>query len=248
MAKKRKKDQKEEQEEYEFVPPDFDEKEFLRKEIKDTRASLITIGVAAVFGIFAWGLASINSSLILPSLLLGVVGIFLLKFIYQLVKVDVSHFQKKNWVGVAGTFFFTFLAVTVLMINIPFLDLADPTVDKVIIWVDDGTELHGLGYDSVSNSWTIVAGDENWTKVIHSQDEVNITAHVTDNGRLSVVEIAVSPSIDTYTSMVKDGDSRYEHSITGDQLSHQALSFYIRAVDGAGNSVFFSPAATISVV
>ncbi len=248
MAKKRKKDKKEEEEEYEFTPPDFDEKEFLKKELKDTKASLVSIGVAVLFGVLAGGLASVDSSIVLPALLLGVAGLFLLKYIYQILKVDISHFQKKNWVGIAGTFFFTFLAITVLTINVPFKDLADPTVDHVIVWVDDGSpELHGLEYDSENSVWTIISGDPNWTKVIHSSDTVNITAHVSDNGRLDVVEIAIVPTISTYHAMVKYGDSRYNYSIQADQFAGQDLTFYIRAVDGADNSILFSPRAPISV-
>jgi hypothetical protein len=248
MAKKRKKDKKEEEEEYEFTPPDFDEKEFLKKEIKDTKASLVSIGVAVLFGVLAGALASIDNSIVLPALLLGVAGIFLLWYIYQLLKVDISHFQKKNWVGIAGTFFFTFLAVTVLTINVPFMDLADPTVDSVIVWVDDGSPvLHGLQYIPGNSTWMNISGGSPWDRVIHSSDTVNITAHVSDNGKLSVVEIAIVPTISTYHAMNKSVDSRYNYSIQADQFAGQDLTFYIRAVDGSGNSILFSPRAGISV-
>jgi hypothetical protein len=247
MAKKRKKDKKEEDEEYEFTPPDFDEKDFLKRELKDTKAALVSIGVAALFGVLAGALASIDSSIVLPALLLGVAGILLLKYIYQLLKVDISHFQKKNWVGIAGTFFFTFLAIAVLTINVPFIDLADPTVDKVIVWVDDGSPtLHGLQYDSETSAWTNISDDTGWDRVIHSSDTVNITAHVSDNGKLSVVEIAIVPTISTYHAMNKSAGSRYNYSIQADQFAGQDLTFYIRAVDGSGNSILFSPRAGIS--
>jgi hypothetical protein len=247
MAKKRKKDKKEEEEEYEFTPPDFDEKEFLKKELKDTKASLVSIGVAVMFGVLAGALGSIDRSIILPSLLLGLAGIFLLKYIYQFLKVDISHFQKKNWLGVAGTFFFTFLAVTVLVINVPFIDLAAPTVDNVVVWVDDGSPvLHGLQYIPENSTWLIISGGA-WDKVIRSSDTVNITAHVSDNGKLSVVDIAIVPTISTYHAMVKYGDSRYNYSIQANEFAGQDLTFYIQAVDGSGNSILFSPRAGISV-
>ena len=246
MAKKRKKDKKEE-EEYEFTPPNFDEKDFLRKEIKDTRTALITIGIAVVFGIVAGGISVIDRSLVALSLLIGLAGVVSLRYIYQLFKVDVSHFQKKNWLGSIGSFFFTFLAITVLLINVPFADFADPTVDKVIVWVDDGTlPLNGLEYDVAQEKW-VPTDPLNWT-AIRATDTVNITAHVADNGKLSVVEIAIGSSTGTYHSMVKGSDSRYEYSFTGDQLvPGQSMMFYIRAVDGAGNSLVFNPQTAISV-
>jgi hypothetical protein len=246
MAKKRKKDKKEE-EEYEFIPPEFDEKEFLKKEIKDTKVSLTTIAIAVIFGIVAGGIAEISRSLVAPALLIGFGGAISLKYIYQILKIDVSHFQKKNWLGAVGSFFFTFLAVTVLLINVPFADFANPTVDKVIVWINDGSELRAVHYDSETSRWvyTPADNDDTWTPVIHSGDAVNITALVTDNGKLSVVEIAVVPAIATYLPMTKDQDGRYNYSLTGDMLSGQGLSFSIRAVDGSGNSVLFSPSQTI---
>lgn len=246
MAKKRKKDKKEE-EEYEFTPPEFDEKEFLKKEIKDTKVSLMTIAMAVIFGIVAGGIAAINRSLVAPALLIGFGGALSLKYIYEILKIDVSHFQKKNWLGAAGSFFMTFLAVTVLMINVPIADFARPTVDNVIVWIDDGTELRRVDYDTETSRWTYVAGNQNdsWDPVIHSSDAVNITALVTDNGKLSKVEIAVVPEIATYRNMTKDADGRYQYNITGDVLHGQSLSFSIHAVDRAGNSELFSPAQTI---
>ena len=246
MAKKRKKDKKE-QEEYEFVPPEFDEKEFLKKEIKDTKTSLITIVIAVVFGILAGALSAINDSMVLPSLLFGLAGVVALKYIYGLLKVDISHFQKKNWLGSIGTFFFTFLAIFVLLINVPFLDLAAPSVDNVAVWVTEGTIEYGFEYDLSDAKWTA-------TNATHGSipetvtAEVNISADVADNGELSVVEVAVGSETGTYHPMTKGSDGRYQYQFTGDQLdSGRDLMFYIRASDMAGNSYVFSPARTIDV-
>ena len=249
MAKKRKKGKKEEEEEYEFTPPEFDEKEFLQKEIKDTKSSLITIAIAVVFGILAGGLAAIDRALVAPALLIGLAGVIFLKYIYQLLKVDISHFQRRNWLGAVGTFFFTFLAVTVLMINVPFIDLANPTVDKVIIWVDDGGVVNGAEYkfndEAKTFSWV---GYDNWTPTIRATSTVNLTAHIADNGKLTTTEVAIVPTVSVYHAMLKYGDSRYNYSFKGDQLSGQALLFYIHAVDSAGNEVQFNPTSTIPFV
>jgi hypothetical protein len=243
MAKKRKKDKKVD-EDYEFTPPEFDEKEFLKKEIKDTRISLVTIVLAIVFGILAGGLAAIDRSLVLPSLLIGLAGVVGLKYIYELLKIDVSHFQKKNWLGSIGTFFFTFLAIFVLLINIPSMDLANPSVEDVSIWVADGAVQYGFTYDSAKAVWNRTDKSIPTT----ATTIVNISANVADNGDLSVVEIAIGSAPGTYHPMTKGADGRYKYEVAGDQLdAGRDLMFYIRATDMEGNSIVFNPARTIDV-
>ena len=137
MAKKRKKDKKPE-EDYEFKPPEFNEREFLVKELRDTRAAIITVGVAILFGVAAGAVTALSHSIVGLAFIIGIAGMFLLKFIYKLIGVDISGFTKKNWAGTVATYFFTFLAIWVLLLNTPFLDLTDPGIDKAIVWVKDG--------------------------------------------------------------------------------------------------------------
>jgi hypothetical protein len=251
MAKKRKKDKKEE-EEYEFTPPEFDEKEFLKKEIKDTKTAIWTIGYAGVFGIIAGEISALGRSLVAPSILVALIGIVFLRYFYQMLDIDIGQFTRKNWVGNIGTFFFTFLAIWVLMVNVPFMDLANPSVDKVIVWVDDGTTIRGLEYKFVDArgiyDWVPISNDS-WSPVIHTTTTttVNITARVTDNGHLSVVEVAIG-STSTYYSMTGYDTKRFQYQFTGDKLvAGQGLMFYVRAGDRVGNSVVFNPQTTIPV-
>ena len=95
MAKKRKKE-KENKEEYEYTPPEFDEREFLLKELKDTKTVLMTVMLGAFFGAVAGLLSGISESLIMIGFALMVGGAFSLKYIYPLIKVDTSTFQRKN--------------------------------------------------------------------------------------------------------------------------------------------------------
>ncbi len=249
MAKKRKKGKKEEEEEYEFTPPEFNEKEFLQKEITDTRTAIFTIGYAIVLGIVAGGLSALGRSYVAPSVLIAVIGIALLRYYYKALNVDMSQFTRRNWLGNIGTLFFTFLAVWVLMTNVPFMDLAKPSVDKVIVWVDDGTTIHGLEYKLVpahgDYEWVVMDNDT-WTPPIHanSTTKVNITAKVTDNGQLSVVEIGIG-STATYYQMTGYDENRFEYQITADQLAGQSLMFYIHAADNAGNVDDWNPAVPI---
>jgi len=258
MAKKRKKDKKEE-EEYEFTPPEFDEQEFLQKEIKDTKTAILTIGYAIVFGIIAGGLAAIDKALVAPGILIGLAGIVSLRYFYKLMNFDISHLTRRSWVGTIGSFFMTFLAIWVLMINVPFMDLATPSVDKVVVWVDDGSALHGLEYKFVQTrgvyDW-VVMNNDTWTPVIHatSTTTVNITARVADNGHLSLVEVAIGSQTSSFWPMTAQGTlkARYQYQFAGNTPDHlvvgQGLLFYIHAQDRAGNSITFYPLTTIPVV
>ncbi|HUW42923.1 MAG TPA: hypothetical protein VMW02_01660, partial [Thermoplasmata archaeon] len=71
MAKKRKKG-KPEPEDYEFRPPDFDEKEFLQKELRDTRTALLTIVYAICFGLAAGLISMMGANLAPVAFLVGI--------------------------------------------------------------------------------------------------------------------------------------------------------------------------------
>ena len=51
MAKKRRIIEKEAQEEYEFVPPEFDEEEFIRKDLYGTKVLLIVACFSIIIGV-----------------------------------------------------------------------------------------------------------------------------------------------------------------------------------------------------
>jgi hypothetical protein len=248
MAKKRKKD-KEEKQEYEFTPPEFNEREFLLKEIKDTKTVLLTVGYAALIGALAGVLSNINESLIPTGFALVIGGLFSLKYVYPLLKIDVSQFQKKNWAGNIMWFFFTFLAIWVLTFNFPIVDHADPSVTYVTIWVDSGTNVTAIDYeyvDSVGGYVWVPRWGEDLGTVIHASASytINITAKVADNGNLASVRLSVSGA--DFVSMASEGNHRFGYELTGDQLS-ASLTFEIRAADDAGHVKVFIPASAIPV-
>ncbi len=249
MAKKRKKD-KEPKEEYEFRPPEFDEKEFLRKELRDTRTVFLTVGYAALFGLVAFVLSLISEKLIIAGLALLLGGLISLKYVYPLLKVKVEEFQKKNWAGNVAWFFLTFLAVWVLLMNFPFSDHADPDIEDLVVWVYDETRDNytAIDYTYVDSQGTYVwvpRGAETLTGLIHADGTftINITARVSDNGNLDVAEIAFGSASSAYSPMTDEGDYHYGYSISGEDLDAGYLTFFIRATDDHGNTATFSPVA-----
>lgn len=123
MAHKRKKEVVEE--EYEFVPPEFDEKKFLENDIRGTKILLLTAAFAIVFGIIAYILGGFNIYL---GLIVMVVGMVALRYLYPLAKIPWSTVEKKTFFGNVGLFFFIFLAVWIILLNVPFSDQANPEI------------------------------------------------------------------------------------------------------------------------
>ncbi len=115
MAKKRRKGEKEE--EYEFIPPEFDEKSFLLKDIEGTKTQLFSAALAVVFGIIAFALSIISPLLGLVAL---VGGIVFMQYSYGLIKVNKDDIDKKTKIGNVALFFLLFLGVWILLLNPPF--------------------------------------------------------------------------------------------------------------------------------
>jgi hypothetical protein len=241
MAKKRKKG-KEKEEEYEFIPPEFDEKEFIRKELRDSKALIVTVIYAILLGIVAGVISALNRSFVGLAFLVVIAGLFMLKFVYEFLRIDTHGFQKRNWVGNIATYFFTFLAIWILLLNTPFADFTNPVVSDVIVWVDDGTSVRGLqyNYEKSNNSywWGNMNSSLPATIVVGSNQTINITAKVVDNGRLRTIEISIGiPTSTSWVDMEKSSvDNRWEHQVQVDDLESE---FFIRTEDSSGNGITF---------
>ena len=253
MAKKRKKD-KEEKEEYEFRPPEFNEKEFLKKEISDTRTAVVTIIYAGVFGGVAGLITIMAPDLAGVAFLVGIAGMVLLRYFYPMFNVDVKAFQKRNWLGNLGTYFFTFLAIWVLMLNVPFSDHAKPTVEKVIVWVGSEGSLKGAELRNVPAQggfvWVALNESDDVSKIISksANSTINITARVSDNGKLASVQISIGTQSPPLYTMTNEGNERYGYQITSGELgTTTGLMFYIFADDSVGNSLVFFPDRVLPV-
>jgi hypothetical protein len=124
MAQKKRKEEEKKEAQYEFVPPSFDEKDFLEKDIRATKVTMLSFLWGLIFGIAA-GLTSMIKSIssISPfiGLLLLLIGIVLLKYFYQMFKIDIKEIDKKGWLGNIAMFFFLFLGTWILLLNSPFV-------------------------------------------------------------------------------------------------------------------------------
>ncbi|ODS40677.1 MAG: hypothetical protein A7315_02355 [Candidatus Altiarchaeales archaeon WOR_SM1_79] len=220
MAKKRKKEKEEEG--YEFKMPEFDEEEYLRKEVRDAKSLFVTIVYAVGIGIISFGLTFVDLAL---AVLVGFIAIVFLRHIYPMIGVDTTLIEKKQWAGNIIMYIFTWLAIWILLSNPPFSDFAAPTIKE------DGIYFGGPG---------------NWTKLNETNDigrgmNVSINITVIDNVDVDVKSVRISIKRndveieDSGMVFMKDNryifvlynisNGEYEYTITAKDVNNHKASF-----------------------
>jgi len=222
MARKKRKVEKKE-EEFEWTPPEFDEKAFLEKDIRDTRALVVTVLACVVFAVIAYFVSTAVHFALGFVVLLA--GLYSLRFIYPLAKVDRESIEMKSMAGNYLLFFLLFLGLWILFMNPPFSDHTKPHIETVEIWVQD----------NVTGEWTLLT-PENRGTLIHAGDVVNITAVITDNGDLKITKINVHPAGEagSFVNMTYENDDTFQYSSIYD--GGTTYYFVIFAEDKAGNT------------
>jgi len=120
MAKKKRRVATKPEEEYEFVPPEFDEKEFILKDIYATKAFIVVTLLAIVIGIVCSFIYNIDPGSLwyllgLALMLLVIIG---MKEFLRLLRFDPDLIDSKTMIGNYILFFFLALGVWILMINL----------------------------------------------------------------------------------------------------------------------------------
>ena len=123
MAKKRRIiEKKAQEEEYEFVPPEFDEEEFIRKDLYGTKILIIVACFSIVIGLLSSCLqkAFSGNTGIGLGLVLLFLGIVAIKPFLRLLRFDPDLLERKSMVGNAIMYLLLGLGVWILMVNPPF--------------------------------------------------------------------------------------------------------------------------------
>ncbi|UCD91783.1 MAG: hypothetical protein JSV43_05960 [Methanobacteriota archaeon] len=195
MAKKRKKEVKS----YVFKVPEFDEEEYMKKEIANARVAIITIIFAIPASIASYSLTLAGSAVF--GFLVGFAFIFLLRYIYEFLHVEIEKFERKDWLGNGAMFFFTWLAVWVLILNMPFTDLTKPTIG--VVYTDDCTDLYILNWTE-QNMCTPTDGSTRY---------VTIRTRVTDNAEVQRAKINFTVGDAGEYNLIKVGDrGQYQYT------------------------------------
>jgi hypothetical protein len=120
------------EENYEFIPPDFDEDTFIHRELVSFRTTLILFLWAIVAAAVSWGAFAAMGGVETGWLLgLGIAAVFFLglKKLFGVLKVDIKHFGKREWLGTGALYFFTWLSFFIIAVNPPVSDFAAPRVE-----------------------------------------------------------------------------------------------------------------------
>ena len=123
MAKKRRIIEKKAQEEdYEFVPPEFDEEEFIRKDLYGTRVLFVVVAFAVIIGILC---SCVQKAFTDVGLFLGLLLLFLgvsaIKPLLKLVRFDPELLERKTMVGNYLLYLLLGLGIWILLVNPPFM-------------------------------------------------------------------------------------------------------------------------------
>ncbi len=123
MAKKRRLIKEEPEEEYQFTPSDFDEREFLLKGIYSTKVLILGIILAVIIG-FATARISIalgmNTTAALVDTLLVFFVCAIMKKLFVALHVRADLLETKTMLGVYFIYLCLALGMCILFINAPF--------------------------------------------------------------------------------------------------------------------------------
>jgi len=207
MAKKRKKVKDEEG--YEFKTPEFDEEEYLRKEVRDAKALFVTFIFAALIGLASFGLTFVDVAL---AALVGFIAIVFLRHIYPLIGIDTTTLEKKQWAGNILMYLFTWLAIWILLTNPPFSDFASPII-----------EVDGVYFEADSGNWTRL-NDSNKSDIDFGTN-ISINVTIVDNEEvdkdtiritIKIGEVEITPS--GGDRMTRTGNNEYSYVFSADPL------------------------------
>ena len=208
-----------------FKRPDFDEKEYIRKELLNAKVGIITFFYALPYGVVSWQLTLADLSIL--GFLAVIVGILSLRYVYPYFGVDVKEFEKKTWFGNGAVLVFTWLSIWVLLLNPPFSDMASPDITKVQV----------IGS---SVNWTKVSrGDHENLDVVAGDDNVRIKAKVVDNVGISRVEIQIR-GVSQEVGLIGGEEPHYYGSSFTVTVPPNTADVVISAWDEAGHKSTFS--------
>lgn len=230
MAKKKRRAPKEEEEKYEFVPPEFDEREFLLKDIQVTKVLWVVTALAVIMGFVAYYFSEMAGEMAV-GLLIMLVSLLGLKQMLTIFRFDVSEIENKSMIGNYLLFFFLFLGVWIICMNPPLADHTDPVIGDMTVTF----EVSGV-YENASlvNNVYTVSGT--------GSISVNISALVADNTQLSQVTIMWKSHTDSdfvAYNMTSIGDDHYQFLVNVDAPPSSGTvhnnNFKIMVTDDAGN-------------
>ncbi len=183
MARRKRKE-----EEANWVAPDFDEVGYMRREIQGAHAAVATILWAVVGAVVAFLLFSVHPALAFFG---GIAVGFGLYFILPLFGIETDAFKRKDWAGHGITYFFSWLAFWIILLNPPFGDFTDPTIQAISV------SPYHTGYTLGLACITPRAGSVTNFAMGPLNNSFYVLFRATDNAGLPTVRVNVTPNSQT---------------------------------------------------
>jgi len=189
MARRKRKE-----DEPDWVPPEFDEVGYMRQEIQGAHAAIATIGWAVIGAVVALLLYAVLPVL---AFFAGIAVGFGMYFVFPLIGINTDGFKRRDWVGHGITYFFSWLAFWILLLNPPFGDHTDPTVQSISV-----SPYHAgyLGNSSHMLSCLPLLGGSVTAPMV-GNDSLYVLFRATDNVGLSDVSVEIAPGSQTPFSL-----------------------------------------------
>src|SRR2546428_3491003 len=105
-----------------WKPPEFDEVEFMHKEMRAAKATILVVLWTVPSALLSFGLTVAGAPIV--AVFAGIGMMFLVKWIFPILKVDIFPYKRKDWPRPRGAVFFHWVAVWVFLPESP---LSGPT-------------------------------------------------------------------------------------------------------------------------
>ena len=157
MARKRAIKKEEEKEKKDdkpsFVPPKFDETEFLQTENRSAKMIYISLGVSLVMGIASYLLMHLLFKMEVESyktipIAVPVLGFGIVIYIFTRFGIDVKTLDWKKWLENSFMYGAAWFGIFVISMNPPFSDFSEPVIGDFIVGVDHLSSNETVFYNS----------------------------------------------------------------------------------------------------
>jgi hypothetical protein len=135
MAKRRKEGE-EQEEQFDFQIPKFDEEAFIKREKRNIKTMVISFLFGLLIAAICFGFwVLLNGSFVRWELVLlvAVVNAVWIKYIFLKLNIDLTEFGRKGWASAFATYFITWLIILIVLVNPPFYDAESPHIDIVCL-------------------------------------------------------------------------------------------------------------------
>ncbi len=183
MARRKRKE-----EEAIWKPPEFDEVGYMRQEIQNAKIATVVILWAVAGAVLAYLIA-----LWVPVVgyLAGLAAFGALYFLLPVLGLPIHGFKRRDWMGHASIYFFSWLAFSIILLNAPFGDHTAPVVGSFEAGsFNPGGNLTAPAANSTS--CRSVANGATAALTIGANQTLYILFRATDNVQVASVQVQVN--------------------------------------------------------